>query len=497
MWHIPSLINKGDNMERYLLGFDVGTQSAKGIIVDLEGKVIAEASISYSIQRPQAGWAEHSPEKDYWETFTDICRVMLSDSGINPKLIQAIGIDALVPTMMAVDEQGNPLRNAMLFVDNRAIKQLEEANTILENQISLEKVVPKILWFKENEPELYDRTRYFTLPHSYLVAKLTGQVMIDVDTANVYGEIFNCETNEWIEEACEALGIDVAKLPPVGPMNQVAGYTDLRAKEAGLPAGIPVIVGTGDSYASLVGYGAIHRGDMMIYLGTAGTQIMCKKELFDVMGGIHISDEGRTVDWKANLIACGQGLEWLRKILLGNQYQYDDLNDEASKLPIGSQKLITLPHYLGIRTPTPNALAKGGIFGLDLVHTPIHLYRSLLEGLSFGMKQGMDAIEDPVCRIVVTGGGAKSELWCQILSDCLGRPVQSVAEGGAALGIAYIAGIAVGLFSDFDVLERDWIRVGPQIEPDPAATREYEKFYQIYLSLNEAIEPFYTALYEA
>ena len=281
-------------MSKYLLGFDIGTQSAKGMILDLSGNTVAEAFIPHEIIRPHAGWAEHDPELNYWESFKKITQKMLGESSIDPGDIQAIGIDALVPTMMAVDGNNMALRNAILFIDNRAVKQLDEANQKLVNKISLEKVLPKILWFKENEPDLYEKTRYFTLPHSYLVAKLTGETMIDVDTANVYGEIFDVSKNDWDADQCRKLGVDPSKLPPAGPMNQIVGKTTERALEAGLPQGIPVIVGTGDSFASLVGYGAIHQGDMMIYLGTAGTQIMCKRELFDVVDSIHISDTGRT-----------------------------------------------------------------------------------------------------------------------------------------------------------------------------------------------------------
>jgi xylulokinase len=483
-------------MSDYLLGFDIGTQSAKGMILDYSGRVVAEAVKPHLIQRPQAGWAEHDPEANYWESFKEITQSMLEESGIDAKDIKAIGVDALVPTMMAVDENDVALRNSILFIDNRAVKQLDEANEKLASKISLEKVVPKILWFKENEPDLYEKTKYFTLPHSYLVAKLTGKTVVDVDTANVYGEIFDVEKNDWDSAQCELLGIDKQKMPPAGPTNQIVGETTARAAQAGLPEGIPVIVGTGDSYASLVGYGAIHKGDMMIYLGTAGTQIMCKRELFDVLDSIHISDPGRTVDWKANMIACGQGLEWLRSKIAGEEYSYDRLNAEAAELPIGSDKLITLPHYMGIRTPEPDAVATGTVFGLGLSHTPVHMYRSLLEGLSFGMKQGMDAIEDPVKRIVVAGGGSNSDLWCQILSDALGRPVEVPRSGGAAMGIAYVAGVAIGAFSDFGELEQGWIQLEKSMEPNEENTKEYQKYYQIYLDLNEAVAPLYRPLYD-
>lgn len=483
-------------MSDYLFGFDIGTQSAKGMILDCSGNIIAEAVKPHEILRPHAGWAEHDPETNYWESFKELSKSMLDESGINASDIKAIGVDALVPTMMAVDDNDMALRNSILFIDNRAVKQLDEANAKLETKISLEKVVPKILWFKENEPDLYEKTKYFTLPHSYLVAKLTGKTMVDVDTANVYGEVFNVEKNDWDQGQCDLLGIDKKKLPPAGPMNQIVGKTNKRAAEAGLPEGIPVIVGTGDSYASLVGYGAVHKGDMMIYLGTAGTQIMCKRELFDVIDSIHISDTGRTVEWKANMIACGQGLEWLRTKIAGEGYTYDRLNEEAASLPIGSNKLITLPHYMGIRTPEPDAVAKGSLFGLGLTHTPVHMYRSLLEGLTFGMKQGMDAIKDPVNRIVVTGGGSNSDLWCQILSDALGRPVEVPESGGAAMGIAYIAGVSVGMFSDYTELEQGWIKLKKSMEPNEKNTEEYQEYYQIYLKLNEALASLYRPLYD-
>lgn len=482
-------------MKEYLLGFDIGTQSAKGVLIDLEGEIVAEMSVPYQILRPQASWAEHDPEKYYWQSFIDITKSLLDQSSIDPKQIRAIGVDALVPTMMAVDEDNKAIRNAMLFIDNRAVEELEWANERLPENISLEKVLPKILWFKKHEPKKYALTKYFTLPHSYVVAKLTDQVIIDIDTANVFGEIFDVKRQEWKKDLLSILDIDAAKFPLVGATNDIAGYTTDKAQAAGLPPGIPVIVGTGDSYASLVGHGVLHEGDMMIYLGTAGTQIMCKTELLDVLDSIHISNPGKTVEWKANMLACGQALEWMRTSIGQSCYTYDELNAAAAQIPIGSDQLLTLPHYMGIRTPVPDAKAKGSMFGLHLGHTVGHMYRSLLEGLSFGMKQGFDVIADEVKRVVVTGGGSNSEVWCQMLSDCLNQPVEVPAKGGAALGIAYIAGLAVGLFEDFKLLEHRWLGEVKIMTPNQGRHREYRRFYDLYIELEETVGPHYESLY--
>ncbi len=482
-------------MKRVLLGFDIGTLSSKGVLVDLEGTVLAEAGIAHEIIREASGWAEHRPREDYWEKFVAIVGMLLDRSGVDPHDIGAIGVDGLVPTMLPVDGNGEALRNAVLYLDNRAVGQLEEANGILSEPISLEQVVPKMMWFRDHEPELYEKTAGFTLPHSYVVEKLTGARVIDVDTANAYGGIFDPDSGVWKPGVMERLGLDPARMPQARPATDIAGRTGDRAAKAGLPAGIPVIVGTGDSFSSLLGYGVIHKGDMMIYLGTAGTQIMCKKELEKVADTIHVSDKGRAVEFRANMIACGQALEWFRKEVAGG-VSYDDLNREAALLNPGSEKLITLPHFMGIRTPMPDPLACGTLFGLTLNHGHPHMYRSLIEGITYGMKEGMDSIASQVKRVVVTGGGSRSALWCQILSDCLNRPVEVPSGGGAALGIAYLAGRSVGVFDGFTALEEKWVTIGQRFSPDPENHARYEAFYRMYLELNGQLAARYRPLYE-
>lgn len=471
-------------MGEYLLGYDIGTQSAKGILVDTAGTPVSRATRPCEILRPFPGWAEHDPDATYWGSFRQITRELIRTSGVDPRQIRAIGIDAMVPSMLPVDRQGRAVSRALLYSDNRAVRELEEANRILGTRMSLEKVVPKILWYRQNDPGGYARTAWFTQAHSYLVARLTGRVCVDLDTACAYGEIFDPDRLQWDRGRCSLLGIDPETLPPPEPGGSVAGTTTAAAEEAGLVPGIPVMTGTGDSFASLLGYGVIHPGEMMIYLGTAGTQILCCRELGDLVDRIHISDAGRTVEWTANILACGQALEWLRRQFFPPGTPFSDLDAGAAAIPPGAQGLITLPHFLGIRTPRPDPSARGSIHGLHLDHGPFHLYRSLLEGISFGMRDGWERVGRPVGRIVLGGGGARSGVWREILSQCLGRALEVPDPGGAELGSAYMAGMAVGLFPDLSVLEKQWIGTSLRVEPDPEGVETYQRLYRRYREIS-------------
>jgi xylulokinase len=482
-------------MKKYLLGFDVGSLSSKGILVDCDGKIAAKAQREHIILCPVPGGAEHDAENNWWGDFKAIVKEMLSFSGIAPQQIAGIGITGLVPTLCPVGQDGKAVRNAILYSDNRAINELQEVNKLLKEPITLEQVLPKLLWYKRNEPANYRDTISILNPHSYLVFKLTGRFSCDVDTANIFGGIFASETGSWETEKCRSLGVNEELLPPAYPATAIIGeVTPEAAKQTGLVAGIPVIAGTGDSYTSLLGNGVIHPGEMMIYLGTAGTQIMCNRELEQLAATVHISDKGGAVEFGANVLSCGQALQWFKNEMAPPGFDYASLDEKAAAIPPGSGKLITLPHFMGRRAPAPNPLAKGVICGVTPNHSRHHFYRSLLESIAFGLKQGFEPVRAKAKRIVIAGGGAKSALWRQIISDVLDFPVEYQAKGGAALGIAYFAGFSLGLLPSFQTIQEEWLPVQEIIRPNPDNAALYQRYYQAYLELERSLETFYGQL---
>lgn len=470
-------------MSKYLLGFDLGSYSSKGVIVDVEGNIKAFTRLEHAIQRPSANWAEQDPINDWWMDFIKIVNYLLKNSGVNPKDIMAVGITGLVPSMCPLDESGDIIRNAILHSDNRAYKELEYINNVLPEPITLGFVLPKLLWFRDQEPTNYQRTAKILNPHSYLIYRLTGKFSSDIDTASIFGGVFARE--QWDSDFCKFLGISPEILPEIYPATSIVGeILPAAAEQTGLHAGTPVIAGTGDSFASMIGSGVIHQGELMIYLGTSGTQILLNRDITDLANTIHFGQD--KAEFVANVLACGESLESLRNIL--GVESWDKLNDGADKIRPGSEKLIFLPHLKGQRSPIVDVFARGLIYGLEPGHTKFHIYKALLEGIGYNLKEGFLNIKAKVQRIIVSGGGAKSSIFRQILSDILEFPIEYPIKANAAIGIAYLAGYSIGLFSDFDYLAHKWIPITDVSLPNENNIPIYQEYFKVYQEVNQNMQ---------
>ncbi|SMB92210.1 xylulokinase [Thermanaeromonas toyohensis ToBE] len=478
-----------------LLGVDIGTLGTKAVLADETGCILASGQIQHSISYPHPGWAEQDPEKEWWGEFVVLVREVLTKANVTPSAIIGISITGLVPTLCVLDREGRSLRPAILHCDNRATAELKE---LLENyglEITLEQVLPKLLWLKKHEPDIYKKAHVILNPHSYIVYRLTGRKTTDFDTANIFGGIFDASSMTWKEKLCVDLGINPSLLPEPLPGTAIAGGVLPEAAHlTGLAPGTPVIVGTGDSFVTLLSAGVTQPGEMMIYLGTAGTAILVRRPLVEVASTLHISNRPSAVEFCANILTCGQALNWYKNNFFPEtpeQEFFKLVETQARSLPPAAQGLYFLPHLMGRRLPYPQPLARGTLFGLTPAHHRYHIFRALLEGIAYEFKCGYLKVKEEVRRIVVTGGGAYSSLWRQIISDVLDKEIYSPLHHNTALGAAYFTGYSLGLFTDFHKMREQWNPVKDHHKPQLQASVCYRKAFNVYLKLNRILQELY------
>ena len=476
----------------YLLGVDIGTYSSKGVLTDTEGVMAASHTVPHEMSMPAPGHFEHDADGVWWHDFVEIVRELLSQSGVDPKRILGIGTSAIGPCVLPVDENGKPLRPGILYgIDSRASEEIEYLNVAVGKEAILQKsgtnldsqsTGPKILWIRNNEPKVYEKTKYFLTGHSYLVYKLTGTPSIDVYSANCFAPLFDIETCGWNEDTARHV-TPVERLPKTyWSCEVVGGVTKLAAKETGLPEGIPVIAGTIDAASEAVSAGMAEIGDMMIMFGSSiffimktGTRVRTQKFWsadflerggFAFMGGM--STAGSLTTWFRDRFAQAE----VEREKAGGENAYALLAEEAAGSTPGANGLIALPYFEGERTPLQDPKAKGMLFGLGLKHTRGDVYRAVLEGVGFGIRHNLEAMRNEGVepkRILAVGGGSKNDLWMKIVADIarieLVVPEQQI---GASYGDAFMAGVGVGLFKDLKEIPK-WVKDKKTVVPDDDA----------------------------
>lgn len=490
--------------ERVLMGIDIGTSGSKGVLVTLEGEVIAEQSVAHGFDMPRPGWAEHDADKVWWHDFCLLSRALLGQVALKPGQLAGVGCSAIAPTMLPLDEQYRPLRPSILYgIDTRAAAEIEELTAQLGQEriyectgqfLTSQSVGPKVLWFKRHEPELYRRTRKIVTAATYLVYRLTGRFVVDNYVAPYFTPFFNVGALRWEPELVEPI-CPPEWLPETAWSTEAAGViTQQAAAETGLPAGLPVAVGTADAAAEAISAGAIDPGDMMVMYGTTMFLIQALdtyRRHPDLWASVYCIPGQAAL--AAGMSTSGALIHWFRDELGQHELElerqtgvsaYQQLSQQAAAIPAGSAGLITLPYFSGERTPINDPHARGLIMGLTLSHRRAHLFRSCLEGIAYGLRHNIETMASVGARpqrLVAVGGGAQDALWLQICSDVTGMP-QDVPERtvGAAYGDAYLAGYAAGLFHDSQPLKQQWVKLARVIEPDPSTAAVYAELYELY-----------------
>lgn len=498
--------------KEYLLGVDIGTYSSKGVLVQEDGKIIAQQVVPHGMDMPKPGYFEHDADQVWWHDFVIIVKNLLDMSGIDPKQILGIGTSAIGSCVLPIDEAGQPLRPAILYgIDTRTTQEIAYLEKTLGREeifrhcgmyLSSQASGPKILWIKNHEPEIFQKTRWFLTSQAYLVYKLTNQPTIDIYTANGYAPLFDVHHLSWREEI-EPYITPINRLPKVFWSCEIAGrVTEEAARETGLACGTPVIVGTTDAAAEAISTGVKEFNDMMLMFGSSIFFIVktselihtshfwsapfLEKETYAFLGGT--STAGSLTTWFRNQFA---ELELEKEKTEGGN-AYDRLAKLAAQSPSGAKGLIILPYFEGERTPLNDPKAKGMFFGISLRHTKADIYRAILEGVGYGIRHNLEVMEEEGVkprRILATGGGTKNELWMQIVSDItrveLSIPKEQI---GASYGDAFMAGVGIGLFHDLTEIDR-WVHIEKIVQPGEEASGKYDLNYYFFRALYENTKP--------
>ena len=488
----------------YLLGIDLSTSMAKALLIDIEGKVLGVGATALTLSTPRPLWSEQDPE-EWWEGVSASIRKVLDQTGIDAVQIAAIGLTGQMHGLVLLDQDGNVLRPAILWNDQRTATQCDEMRARIgkKNLIQISGndaltgfTAPKILWVQENEPQVYARVRHILLPKDYIRYRLTGTYAMD--KADGSGTIlFDLKMRTWSPELLAALQIPAEWLPPTYEGPEFTGHvTSQAAGQTGLQAGTPVSAGGGDQSAQAVGVGAVQPGIVALTVGTSGVVFATTPApLIEPEGRLHAFCHAVPGMWHLMgvMLSAAVSLQWYRDTL-APEFSFDALLKEAEAIPAGSEGLQFLPYLSGERTPYPDPLARGAFIGLTLRHTRAHLTRAVLEGVAFGLKDCFQLLQTAglgeISQVRASGGGVKGALWRQILADVLGSELvyPNTSEGGA-YGAALLAGVGAGIWPDVLAACQANIQLTGHTRPDPIGMEAYRRPYEIYQSLYPALTP--------
>ena len=490
-----------------LLGIDVSTTGVKALLIDHRGEIVASATTALQLSTPRPLWSEQNPH-DWWQAAVTSIKQVLQEA--NAPDIAAIGLTGQMHGLVLLDDDGEVLRPSILWNDQRCAAECDEIRTrlgkerlvrISGNDALTGFTAPKILWVRNHEREVYDRAGHVLLPKDYLRYKLTHEYAMD--TADGSGTLlFDLERRDWSNDILASLEIPSAWLPKTFEGPEVTGrVTRAAAAATGLNEGTPVVAGGGDQSAQAVGVGAIRPGVLAVTMGTSGVVFAATETpLIESEGRLHAFCHAVPERWHLMgvMLSAAGSLQWYRDALYPES-SFDELVREAGNVPAGSNGLLFLPYLCGERTPHPDPLARGSWVGLTTRHSRAHLTRAVLEGVAFGLKDIFSLMQDvgmrEIDQVRVSGGGAKSVVWRQILADVLESELVTVnTTEGAAYGAALLAGVAADVWSNVDTACAETIRVSDRISPDVRNTTRYAEMYRQYQSLYPALRPISHAL---
>jgi ribulokinase len=490
---------------RYVLGVDGGTESLRAGVFDLQGRPLALASSAYATDFPQPSWAEQNPD-DWWRALGLAVRQAVQEAKIRPHEVAALAVDTTCCSVVALDSAGKPLRPAVIWMDLRSGDMAAEVaacgdpalevNSAGAGPVSAEWMVPKALWLHRHERALFDRAATVCEFQDYINYHLTGRMVASICNASARWHYHSCRGG-YQPSLLRRLGLEplLEKWPrEVLPLGKViGGLTAAAAEHLGLPKGLPVAQGGADAFIAMIGLGVVRSGRLALITGSSHLQLgVSDKPLHGrglwgtypdaVIPGLHIVEGGQT--------STGSVVNWLKR-LLPDSISYDKLNAEAKALPPGAEGLVVLDHFQGNRTPYTDANARGVISGLTLKHGPAHLYRAMIEGVSFGTAlifETMRANGFSPNEVVICGGCTRSDLWMQIHADTAGLPlVLTEVTDAPALGSAILAAVGADCYSSIIEASDAMVRVVRRVEPELARHAAYMPFYEAYKDTYAAI----------
>lgn len=495
-------------MHDLFLGIDIGTSACKALLLDRAGNVRGVATSEYPLSTPRPLWSEQNPH-DWWRGACTAIREATTQAKAKAADIACVGLTGQMHGLVLLDRAGEIVRPAMLWNDQRTSAECEE----IHRRVGRDRVIditgkpalpsftsPKFLWVKRHEAEAMSRAAHLLLPKDYVRFRLSGTQAIDVADGSGTG-LLDVTKRAWSGEMVELLGVPRTMLPAVFESAVMcARVSDEGAKEAGLLAGTPIVAGAGDQAAEAVGLGAVHDGEVSVAIGTSGVVFVSfDSPRIDTQGRLHAYCHARAGGWHMMgvMLSAGGSLRWFRDVLGSEERAeaarrgidaYEVIAEKAALAPAGCEGLCFLPYLTGERTPHADPYARGAFVGLTLRHGRTQLARSVFEGVTFGLLDCLSLVRDMgigVQSVRVSGGGARSTFWRQMLADVFNAEVATVnATQGAAMGAAILAAVGSGAFDSVDdacakiVCETGRTRPGPDAAVYPSHAERYRSLYQ-------------------
>lgn len=497
----------------YLIGIDVGTSGTKTLLSDADGRIAARATVDYPLHAPRPAWAEQDAE-DWWNAAVEGIRRVLNEASVRPEDVAGIGVTGQMHSSVLLDAAGRVVRPPILWCDGRTTAECRQIEADVGGRARLIELTgnpalegftaPKLVWLRNHERASYDRIKTVMLPKDYIRYRLTGEIATDVsDAAGTL--LYDVRRREWSSPVVESLGLDPAWLPRVAESAEVVGaVTQAAAELTGLNAGTPVVAGGADNTCGAIGAGVVRPGQALVSIGSSGVVFVPTEEpRLHPDGIVHTFVHSVPDTWYVMgvTLAAGLSLRWVRDELghleqgaarLLDADAYDLLSAQAAQAPAGSAGLYFLPYLTGERTPHADSSARGVWFGLSTSHKRAHLIRSVFEGITYSLRDALDAIRAmgvDVAEVRLVGGGARSTFWHQLTADVLGvAAARMQMDEGPGFGALLLAGVGSGVFNDiFEATERT-VRLRDSVQPDAAAARDYAERFAFYRSLYPALK---------
>ncbi len=497
---------------RLILAHDLGTTGNKATLFRSDGNVIASTFAGYPTNYPHPNWAEQDPA-DWERALFEATRRLISEANVSVNDIAVVSFSGQMNGALLVDKQGNPLRPAIIWADQRATPQadsiLDQIGSVETYQLTGNRASPaytaaKLLWIKEHQPDIYAQTHQVLQAKDYAAFLFSGVFATDYSDASLT-QLLDLKARNWSERMLERLQIEEDILPTLHPSATVIGeVTSAAAEASGLRPGTPVVIGGGDGACATVGAGSIAPGDVYNYIGSSSWMALTtsdpvldpKQRTFSIL---HLDPDLFVAI--GSMQAAGGAFDWFERLMRPEDSaspRYKELDMLAEQAPVGSNRLLFLPYLLGERSPYWNPQARGAFVGLAMPHGKAEMTRAVLEGVAFNLRHILDVlrsqgVEIDVMRLI--GGGGKSALWRQILADVYGLPVArlGLSAEATALGAAIAGGVGVGIYSDYDVA-KDLAPVVGFNYPNPLAGERYRPYYDLFKKTYAALESIFEEL---
>lgn len=504
----------------YIIGVDCGTSGTKTVLFDEKGSVIASKTIEYPMYQPKNGYAEQNPH-DWSDAMINTIKAVISMSNVKKEDIKGIGISGQMHGLVMLDKDNNVLRNSIIWCDQRTAVEVEQMNQIIGREKLVEITAnpaltgwtaAKILWVKNNEPEIYEKCRHILLPKDYLRLILTGEYATEVSDASGM-QLLNVPNRCWSDEILSSLEIEKSWLGKVYESCEVTGtLTKSMAETLGLCEKTIVVGGAGDNAAAAVGTGVVEDGKAFTTIGTSGVVFAHTSSIsIDKKGRVHTCCAAVPNCWHIMGVTQGAGLslKWFRDNFCTSEKEtaklmgvdeYYLMDKQAEKVPVGANKLLYLPYLMGERTPHLDPDARGVFFGLSAIHTKRDMLRAVMEGVTYSLR---DCIE--VCRemgvnvsdMMACGGGGSSPLWRSMLADLYNCSVKTASsKEGPALGVAILASVGAGIYSNVPQACNEIVKIDKIQEPNSENVPECEKYYRLYTEIYPALKEKFSKLAE-